>query len=209
MVSLSQPTSKLRSDSERTSMGTFPCPSTPARTRSATFQGRVTGKPVTPALAPTSNIVVHVVSERRLHEPEGPRDILGSSSARATASDCFGDGSFSLSRPLPPSSNDSRGISTWAAQQKPHVSHVLARGQTHCKRRRKILNQRLDSTGPHIIWTPFLLRYRPASLAAASGDNASSTGVKATKPLPCGWMLVFDRQEYESSCPAGDECLHS
>ena len=69
-------------------------------------------EPVTLALAPTSNIVVHVVSDRRMFQLEGPCDILWSPSTRAIASDCFGDGNFTLSRPFPQSPNNSRGIST-------------------------------------------------------------------------------------------------
>ena len=62
----------------------------------------------------------------------------------------------------------------------------------------RILNLCLVSTGSHIIWTPFS---SAAGLAAASSDNARATSVKATKPLPCGKMLVIDRQDHENSCP--------
>ena len=55
----------------------------------------------------------------------------------------------------------------------------------------------------------FLLWYKLASLAAASGENASATSIKATRPLPRGKMLVFDRQDHESSVPAEKECSHS
>ena len=67
---------------------------------------------------------------------------------------------------------------------------------------------------PRLHWVPYhldalLLRYKPASLAAASVDNARATSAKATKPLPRGRMRVLDRQDHESSCPSEEECSHS
>ena len=51
---------------------------------------------------------------------------------RAIASDCFGEGSFTLHAII------SRGISTKAVQWQPHVSHAPTPRQPHCTKGRRI-----------------------------------------------------------------------
>ena len=135
------------------------------------------GEPVVPALlAPTSNIVVHV-----RHRASAAR----SPSTRAIAINNLGDGSFAHPRPLPPSLKTCEvNFSTTV-----EIPYIFP-----CSRSRSGILYRKNSDlqfPPRLLRVPYhlgacLLCFKPASLATASGESASATSVKATKPLPCG-----------------------
>ena len=99
--------------------------------------------------------------------------------------------------PLPPRPQTHEVPQLQQHSRNPHIRHVL-----------RISPFRLASFGSFVIWTPFSSAIRLQASQTASGENASATSIRATKPLPCGRMFVFDRQDHESSLPA-EECSHS
>ena len=110
------------------------------------------------------------------------------------------DAPFHLRVPVPTKCNN------FGSSVDPHASLAPASGQGHCTKRSDLqVLSRFHWTPQHL--DACLLRKKPASLAAASGDNPSATSVKATRPLQCGRMPVFDRQDHESSCPAAKRVL--
>ena len=110
---------------------------------------------------------------------------------------CFGDGSFTL-----------REVAQHRQLSRSSTFPMLPlERQSHCTKGSKILNLSFASVESQTFWTPFSSAVRQQASYAVSGDFASATSVKVTKPLCAGGMPVFDRQDHESSCPSEKRVL--
>ena len=139
-----------------------------------------TGEAVTPALAPTSNIAVHDATGRRLHQLEGPCDSLGSPSTRATRPTASARVRIHAHR-----FSTIREVSQQKQLGRNPTFTMLPVEDRDTRKGSRIVNLRLASLCP-ISFGRLSTPLEACKPRSTSGDNASATSMKATKPLPCG-----------------------